>query len=282
EMKHVYSALEQPENVRLFSWSDGHGISKPKREAAVEWFNRWFYEDSSSVQEDNLKVHTEKQLQVTETGQVDSQFEDEYTIQQRNIDLANKLETKRESFQQNHSREEFLEKVASLIGFEDNPHKVTAEHVDTSRWKGHRMMKVILRRKGEVPIPVIALQPAKDQQTAAVQLWVSEEGKEHLINQSGDELEQAVISGESVLLADLRGTGELEDPEEFNADKYHDSQYRNDQISLHIGKPVIGQRVQDIITILDFIEAELPEKNITKVDAQGFTASPALHAAVLT
>jgi len=282
EMQNYYATLEHPEEVKLFSWSDGHGISKPKREAAVEWFNRWFYEDSSAVEEGNLAVHTEEQLQVTEAGQVNSKFEDEYTIQRRNIDLANQLKSERQAFQQGHSREEFLEKVASLIGFEDNPHKVTAEHVDTSRWKGHRMMTMILRRKGEVPIPVIALQPAMDQQTEAVQLWVSEEGKKHLINQRGDELEQALKSGETFLLADLRGTGELEDPEEFNASKYHDSQYRNDQISLHIGKPVIGQRVQDIITILDFIEAELPEKNITKVDAQGFTASPALHAAVLT
>src|SRR5699024_11221741 len=111
------------------------------------------------------------------------------------------------------------------------------------------------RRKCEVPMRVIALQPAMDKRTEAVQQGVTEEGKKHLINQRGDELEQALKSGETFLLADLRGTGELEDPEEFNASKYHDSQYRNDQISLHIGKPVIGQRVQDIITILDFIEA---------------------------
>jgi cephalosporin-C deacetylase-like acetyl esterase len=282
EMQNYYRALQHPEEVKLFSWSDGHGISKPKREAAVEWFKRWFYEDSSAVEEDNLAVHTEEQLQVTQTGQVNSQFEDEYTIQQRNIDLANRLKDQREKFQQNHSRKEFLEKVTSLIGFEENVHKVTAEYIDKSQWNGHGMTKMILRRKGEVPMPVIVLEPDKKQQSGAIQLWVSEEGKKFLINQKGEELEKALQSGKTVLLADLRGTGELKDPEEFNADKYHDSQYRNDQISLHIGKPVVGQRVQDIVTILNFIEAEYPKNNGIKIQAKGFTASPALHAAAFT
>ncbi|MCW9706584.1 alpha/beta hydrolase family protein [Fodinibius salsisoli] len=283
EMQNYYAALEHPEETKLFSWSDGHGISKPKREAAVEWFKRWFYEDSSAVEEGNLAVHTEEQLQVTETGQVNSQFEDEYTIQQRNINLANQLKSERQAFQQNHSRKGFLEKVTSLIGFKENPHNVTAEYVDTSRWKDYHMTKKILRRKGEVPIPVIIIQPSENRQADTLQLRISEGGKAKIIEQNETKINSVLASGQSVILADLRGTGELEDPEEFNASKYHDSQYRNDQVSLHIGEPVVGQRVQDIVTILDFIEAEpsLSPKSIT-LQAHGFTASPALHAAVLT
>ena len=55
-LQRVYRSFGVEQKVHMFSWSDGHGISKPKREAAVTWFRRWFYGDTTYVKEGNLSI----------------------------------------------------------------------------------------------------------------------------------------------------------------------------------------------------------------------------------
>jgi dienelactone hydrolase len=282
EMKHLYQTIDQPEEVKLFSYADGHGISKPKRIATVEWFNRWFYGDSSRVEEEELQLHSEEQLQVTKTGQVTTAFEKEYTIQQRNIDLANALKSQRAEFQEAVDREEFRKKVKSLLGFHENTSAVEAEFSGTIDQGNYKWHKVILRKKGEVPLPLLISGLQEKEKASGIEIWLSEEGKASIFKKERNQLQKSLNSGKTVIAVDLRGTGELEDPEEFNNPKYYDNQYRNNQISLHIGKPVVGQRVQDILTILDFIskDSRLGSERID-VYAHGYVALPALHLAAL-
>jgi len=278
EMRHFYSTINHAKDVKLFSWSDGHGISKPKREAAVEWFRRWFYHDSSRVEEGDPSTLSEDQLQVTTTGQVNSTFKNEYTIQQRNVDLANDLESKREKFQPTHSQQEFEAKIKTLLGFEENHKKVKSEWVG-SVGQNIKWQKVILRKKGTMPVPALIYHPVKENDSGETEVWFPVDGKTSLAKDKSF-LKQLQKSGDTVILADVRGTGETQDPERFNADKYYDSQYRNDQISLHIGKTVVGQRVQDIETVLDFVseDKDIPATHI-EVYASEFVGSPALYAA---
>ena len=98
ELESVYSTLDVPEKVKLFTFDDGHGISKPKREAAVRWFRRWLCNDSSIIVEPQLKVLTEKELNCTPDGQVNSMFPDEKDIQQVNLEKAKELAIKRRQF----------------------------------------------------------------------------------------------------------------------------------------------------------------------------------------
>lgn len=282
ELKYFYRTMDRPEEVQLFSYADGHGISKPKRKATVEWFKRWFYGDSSRVKEGELQLHSEQQLQVTKTGQVNTDFKKEYTIQQRNIDVAEKLTSQREEFQEKADREEFRNKIKSLLGFEENPSAVKAEFSGTVDQNDYKWHKVILRKKGEVPLPLLVAGLEREEKTGGTEIWLSEEGKASILENKRQKILDSLNSGKTVIVADLRGTGELEDPEEFNNPKYYDRQYRNNQISLHIGKPVVGQRVQDILTLLDFVSRDehIPGDKIN-VHAQGYVASPALHAAVL-
>src|SRR5206468_136932 len=98
EMKRVYQSLGHPERVQLFSYDDGHGISFPKRAAAVSWFRKWFYHDSSYKTEIDLPVLTAKELMVTTTGQVATSFTNEVSITQRNLNLYNSLAGERKKF----------------------------------------------------------------------------------------------------------------------------------------------------------------------------------------
>lgn len=281
EIKKFYSALNEPGQVKLFSWADGHGISKPKREVAVEWFRRWFYNDSSEIQEGEIPVLPEEQLQVTETGQINSSFENEYTIQQRNIDLANELKSEREVFQNTHSTAEFKVKMQSLIGFERNNSPVHPEFVGSVQQDGYLWQKVILRKGSRLPVPALVLYPPKLESSGKTVVWFSEGGKGS-VAEDPKHWKASADAGDAVILADQRGMGETEDPARFNDAKYFDSQYRNDMISLHIGKPVVGQRTLDVMTVLDFVRQDeaLGTEEI-EIYATGLAGSPALHAAVL-
>jgi hypothetical protein len=61
-----------------------------------------------------------------------------------------------------------------------------------------------------------------------------------------------LTEGKILLLADLRGLGETTDPAFYTDAKYWNREYRNAMISMHIGRPIMGQRVVDILTLLDF------------------------------
>ncbi|MDR8393341.1 acetylxylan esterase [Aliifodinibius sp. S!AR15-10] len=280
EIEKFHSILEQPDKVKLFSRADGHGISKPKREVAVEWFNHWFYDDSSNVEEGEIPVLSEDQLQVTETGQVNSSFEDEYTIQQRNLDLAKEMESQREAFQQTHGPVEIKEKLRSLLGFQRNNNPVQPEFGGSLQQDGYHWEKVILRKDGRLPVPALVLYPPEKKVSGKTILWFSEEGKGSIVEDASRWRAEA-DSGHAIILADQRGMGETEDPARFNDDKYYDSQYRNDMISLHIGKPVVGQRTGDVMTVLDFVrQDEALDADQLEIHATGLAGAPALHAAV--
>ncbi len=283
EMKKFYSTLNKPEQAKLFSWTDGHGVSRPKREAAVEWFRRWFYNDSSGVEEGDLPVLTEEELQVTKTGQVNSSFPNEYTIQQRNLDLADSLRASREKFQSTNSRSSFNKKLQQLLGIDirEQVQQVKSETRGAINRQGYSLQKVILRRASHMPVPLLMLEPPKRNASGKTIVWLHEEGKQAVASNQ-KQLRQYVNSGDAVIMADLRGMGETEDPAEFNDPKYYDNQYRNNILSLHIGVPVIGQRINDIETILNFISQhrDLSDADI-QLYATGIAGTPTLHAAVL-
>jgi len=107
-----------------------------------------------------------------------------------------------------------------------------------------------------------------------------ESGKNRLAD-SVNFIQAALQQQAVIILADLRGMGETEDRSELNDPKYYNREYRNAMLALHIGRPLIGQRVSDIQTLLQFISASPRFKSLPlEVNAYGAAAIPALHAAL--
>src|SRR5205085_1443677 len=96
-IKKAYTVLGKPNQVELFSYDDGHGISKPKREAALHWFNRWLKHDTASIRETGIKTLPPAALTVTAAGQVQS-LPGERTVMDRNMALAGQLASSRLTF----------------------------------------------------------------------------------------------------------------------------------------------------------------------------------------
>jgi hypothetical protein len=259
ELKKFYSLLGKSDQVKFFSYEDGHGISKPKREAAVSWFRKWFYNDSRPVKEGDLKTLTAKELQVTSSGQLNSDFADEVSLVVRNMFLYKFFENRRTQFLKQDKNAIRL-KIAQLLNIDFTNKRIDIEEIGAD--------KIILRKKNEIPIPLII---AFGQGTPKkISLLLNIGGKISFPE-----------NNEVLIRADLRGTGETEDRSEFNDPKYFNKEYRNAVLALHIGRPMVGQRVTDVFTIFDFIQSDERMKNLpVEIYASRTSAVPILHAAL--
>ncbi len=252
DIKRVFQVMGVPERVSLFTYDDGHGISKPKREAAVAWFRRWLCNDSVRIYETPARVLTEEELWCTSSGQVNSEFKGEITIQARNIVLADKLASDRAAFLRS-GKQEIRESAKRLLSLHETDSPVKAERLGPARIGPFEWEKVILRRDGEIPLPILQAFPEKEVQKVVI--WFSDRGKSRLAD-SVALMKRYLREGAAVLLCDLRGFGETADKAEFNDPKYYSSEYRNAMLAVHIGESLAGERVRDVRTVLDYVKSE--------------------------
>jgi len=280
ELKSVFQVLDAPEKMELFTVDDGHGISKPKREAAVRWFRRWFYNDNAPVHEPELAVLSESELNCTPAGQINAMFPDERNIQHFNRERGEEMATERQVFSKTHALEEYQQKVKELLNIDAQPKDIREELVDEEFNEGYHLEKLILRSRGEIPVPCLVYTPRLKSAESRVVIYVMEEGKSSYA--ASDSLVNShMLKGEVLMLADLRGLGETAEDEDANDWKYYNREYNNAMISLHLGKPIVGQRVTDLFTLLQFLDKLDPEGARTvHLVSSGATGPVAIYAAL--
>lgn len=271
DLKKVYASLGQPEKIALFAYDDGHGISKPKRERAVQWLRKWFYNDDRMVIEPELVTLTDKDLFASTKHKVNLSFTDEIAVQKNNELLFGQYAEHRKAF----AKLDIMQRkkaIQKLLSISSNPQKFDVEKVGGIQIKGLSFEKLIIRKNNEVPLPALVAYPKN--KVKKVVIWLSEQGKNKLIDSVAISEEETAY-----IFADLRGTGETADKAEMNDPKYFSKDYRNAMLALHMGKPLVGQRVEDIFTILDFISEnkQLSGAKI-EVNTKGNIGVPALHA----
>jgi len=279
ELKKVYSKLSQPEKLQLFTYDDGHGISQPKREAAVTWFRKWLYNDPVPVKEIELNTLTDKELFCTATGQINSEYPDEISLAKRNIELYNNYASRRNNFLK-QNKETIQKKIKELLGINDISEKVNVQDAGTAEKDKLIYHKLIVRKTNEPPLPLLVVSPRSDIKKVAI--WVSESGKNKMAD-STILIQSYIEQGAAVILADIRGTGETEDGAEFNDPKYFNKEYRNAMTALHIARSLPGQRTEDIFSIMQFIAGikNLSGKPV-ELNATGINTLPALYATLFS
>ncbi len=78
EIRRGYAAMDVAAKAGYFEYDDTHGWSKPRREAAYRWLEKWLLGREAAA-EDELETEPEQNLYVTSTGQVLSSFGGETT-----------------------------------------------------------------------------------------------------------------------------------------------------------------------------------------------------------
>jgi dienelactone hydrolase len=277
EMKRFYKVLGQPEKIKLFTYDDGHGISQPKREAAVSWFRKWLCNDTTQVHEGLLSTLSDKQLFSTATGQVNTAFPGEINLVERNVALFDSLSDSRKKFFKN-DRQTIINKISNLLAIGDVSGDIVPTTIGAVQKEGLTYSKIILRKVGAPPVPLLVLTPSGLIKEVIVLL--NDAGKNKLAD-STEWIKGYLNHGCAVVLADLRGIGETEDKAELNDVQYFNKEYRNAMLSLHVGMPIVGQRVVDVLIVTKWIEQYLQRGNQSiRIIASGRPAIAALHAAV--
>ena len=137
-----------------------------------------------------------------------------------------------------------------------------------------------INREGDMPVPCIVRIPDAANDNSKIQIHLCEQGKAWYLNEI--DRRDAVSDGTIIIAADLRGIGETSDPYDLNLLKYWNRDYRLSATALHIGRPLMGQRVTDLITLLDFCSQhpQLKDRKI-EVVADGVCGPVVTHAALL-
>src|SRR5699024_9922077 len=224
---------------------------------------------------------SQKEIQTTKTGQVNASFSDENTIQARNLRIANQWEKRRSQLLKRSTSSEYKAMLRKLLRIAPQTSSVRIQEMGSFSKEGYHFKKLILRRAGQPPLPCLLGFPSEKKNSQKLLLGLNENGKKTILE--NEELwKQYTKDNDILLLADLRGMGETADPKSKNPDKYYNKEYRVAMLSSFIGKPLPGQRVQDILTLLDYHdqEAQLQATKV-KIKASGPAAEAALLATAL-
>ncbi|WP_346860675.1 acetylxylan esterase [uncultured Draconibacterium sp.] len=280
ELEKTYTALGSPEKVKLFSIEGGHGMPKPKREALASWFRQWMYNDNTSVLEENMLNISVDALQCTKTGQVNTAIADKISLPDYHLNLAKEYEKQRTAFlKQDWTVIEA--KVRELLGISAQKSEIESEPTGYGSSRNYEIFKYQIARLGQMPVPCVLLVPENVNPKSQVVLVLNEDGKNNFLEDQNT-VDSYINQDQILLVADLRGFGETADPSSLNDTKYWNREYRNAMISMHIGKPIVGQRVIDVFSLLDFIEnGEVTRNREVFLKANGAYGSVAVHAAFL-
>ncbi|OUJ71359.1 alpha/beta hydrolase family protein [Hymenobacter crusticola] len=280
ELKKVYAAFGEYKKVNLFTAESGHGMPQPKREAAATFFRTWLANDATPVTEGSIAAIPEKELLCTNTGQVATAFPDAVSVMQYNESLAKDYAPQRAAFIK-QDKAAVTKQVLALLGIEMPQEKIRVEATGTTAARTYTLNKYQLLRAGQMPVPCVVLTPEKVTAAATVVLYLNAAGKEAILNDDAT-VGNYMNRGDILVLADLRGFGETTDPAELNDLKYWSKEYRNAMLSLHTGQPIIGQRVVDVRSVVDFMSSEPSlQGHPIKLVANGLYGPTAIHAAYL-
>ena len=276
EVKLIYGRFGFGERVDLFESDEPHGFTRPRRVATARWMRRWLLNKDDAIDEPEFPIASDAELQCTRTGQVLSDFKD-VSVFDLNRQREQSLRSSREAFN-----------AKPLAAFRSEVKTRLA--LDTSRIKAVRPSVVetgtarTLSFEVEPGLNLPALELAADRGTSPAGPTIVKVGvdwdKELAALKSAD---RQPSGGGSVVLFDPRGMGKTTPKAESGGGSPFGRDWREAYIALHIGRPLLGQRVADLLSILEGLAAlsDAHGRNGFHVVGKGAAGPVVLHAALL-
>ncbi len=273
EVKQTYARLDLSDRIAMFEADDGHGYTKPRREAAYRWFTRWLQGAEDDSPESPVKLASEEELWCTRTGQVKTAFPDGADVYAINRAKAEQLRAARRA-----SPDDVRARAAELTHFEKPQGPVHISAYGTLTRPGLRIEKFVYESEPGISIPALLFIPAGGGERKPAILVADSRGK----SASAADAEALAAQGNVVLAVDLRGFGETR-PKTNEAGTYarYFGDYRDSMMALLVGKTMTGMRTLDVIRGLDVLAArgDVDSARLA-VAGRGGAAIPALYAAL--
>lgn len=276
EASRIYSKLGFPERVELVETDTSHGYPKSHREAAVRFFNRWLRNVHDPVTEPDFAIEKDADLRCTRTGNV---LEDLKGKSVFDLNAAWAAERKDAKYATERSPAAFRAAVAAKIGLPETIPAPTLEKVGQEQRDGYTVLRLLYRQDGGLPLPAVALVPAREKREGPRAVLVHDGGKAAVLAPGG-EAEKLVKAGRYVLAIDLSGWGETAPGTPApGRPNYFGVESRETFLSLHLNRPLLGRRVQDLMAVVRHLRT--PAAKDIELFGYGAAAPVVLHAAAL-
>ncbi|MFW6162779.1 MAG: alpha/beta hydrolase family protein, partial [Planctomycetota bacterium] len=277
EAKRLASILGCGERVDILEMPGGHGYGKGQRTAALRWMRRWLQGIDDQAAESKMAHEKDADLQCTETGQVLTALEGT-PIWDFTIARARELAAQRRAFWKDNPKGKCLAEVKRLAGIRPRRKKAEAKAAGSAKGDGVRIEKLVLERKGEVPVPALLFMPKPRKDRLPGVLYLDGRGKAH-DGRKGGAIATLVEAGHVVLSIDLRGCGETS---VVKPKRYWHPEYSIAYLAVHLDRPLLGQRVEDAREGLEALVAR-PEVDAEQLSLVGIERGGpvALHLAAI-
>jgi len=281
ELKQYYQALGEGEQIHMVEDDDGHASTKKNREAMYAFFQKYL-DNPGSPADLEVEVFEEKELWVTESGQLATSIESE-TIYSLNRKIARNQIAE---LKLNRARNDIDERAAKTVseakrlsGF-STPESF-GEAVFSGRYvkETYVLEKYLIPGSGDYMLPAVLFKPLEESNNEVV-LLLDEKGMKHAAEKDSLLIRSMLKQGFSLLLFDVRGIGSL-GPGDLKGDAYIDNTSFNQWFAGNLtNKSIVGMRAEDIFRIIHFIKNDFEEFETISAIASGASGSELLHAAV--
>lgn len=267
KLKRVYETLGHADRIAWFGTPLPHGLAYDMRIQIYNWLGRWLKGETKIITEEpDSTMEPDSALFVAPTGSM---------VQSFHSDTPFSLNRKRRVAKTPAP----LETLLAL----DRPPKTPIRTLSHASYRDARIEAVEFASAPGVWVPAWLFLPRQPDAIKLIAVVLEPSGR---TSWHEDELyDRLAASGAAVCAPDLRGIGDLT-PEFGRHAARNAREHANDEMwswsSLVFGKPLAGQRVADLLAVVQALRArpDLHGKRLF-IAARGFPSVPALFAAAL-
>lgn len=291
EAKRLYCMMDHADRINLLEVDNKHNFDKPSREAAVRWMRRWLLKKDDEIVEDNFPNYSVDsddfhKLWCTTSGQVLTDKKGKSVpemLRERDQELAGK----RQAFMTNNPDRKVKFSVRTRFGWRTPPTQAWVKETGRIERDGYQIRKLAFETEPGITVPGLFFRP-KGAKPSPVVLYVHGDGVREgdrwipgktIDARPGGPIEKLVKAGRRVLAIDLRGMGETQTRLLVKDKLNYWGDFKEAFLGLHLNRPLLGQRVYDLITVMNQFRGESPEG--FEVIAIGSAGPIALHAAAV-
>jgi dienelactone hydrolase len=267
KLRRVYETLGHRDRLAWFGTPLPHGLAYDMRLQIYNWFQRWLKQDGTPVKEEPFTApERDADLFVSANGSMvqSMQSETPFSINRKRAVSRTPMP---------------LDRLLNL----DRPPQVPVSTLKRAAFAHTHIEAVEFASTPEVWIPAWLYHPIQVEAAKSILVLLEPAGRTGW--HEGELYDQLASQGFAVCAPDLRGIGDST-PEFGRAAARHARSHNSDEewawASLILGKPLAGQRVTDILAIVQALRArpELKGKRLS-IAAHGFMTVPALFAAAI-
>ena len=289
EMQAIYRVWNAEDKFQFFESDEGHGYTKPRREATYAWFGEHLAGLSGPISELDMQPEPTRDLWSTPTGQMSTAYADAETIGSLNARFTQTIRYQMRPLDLGHRLAEFAEETrqTALRMTRFTPTEIEIDVQSRGFAPGvqgsGRIERLTFESEPGITIPALLIRAEKPDPRLPVVLYLPHRNKAWDLTGDISELAQA---GFNVLSVDLRGKGETA-RQDVRLGAFYDWFSRDwdvTMMALQLDRPLVGMRTLDIVRAVELLSSmesgKLAASGIVVV-GKGSACVPLLHAAIL-